>query len=809
MSSTLLDCFHCGEPIPKSFTLQVKIENVDQSMCCHGCAAVAETIVSNNLTGYYRHRTEKSVKGSTLIPQELLNLQSYDLTEIEQEFTQSHGSTKEVILTVENVTCAACAWLIERKLGTLSGIEQCSVNTSSARLSLKWQSEQLKLSDILLALAQIGYKAYPFKADVAEQNEVAATKAYLRRLTVAGLATMQVMMFAMASYFDVIGSDGDGSLSNGLNDYFRYISLLLALPVVFYSSTPFYNNALSALLAKRLNMDVPVSIAIFLAFIASAYATITKQGDVYFESVCMFAFFLLLGRYLEQITKRKAAQSSSNLLKLIPSIATLVEDDAYIQIPAKSLTLDQIVLVKPGEIIPADGIIIRGETQCNEAILTGEQLPVNKTLGDWVFASTVNHDQTIEICVKHERSDQLISKIIALQEQAVIDKPKLATLADKLSQYVVIGILILSISTYLGWWLAGNDDALWIALAVLVATCPCALSLATPSAYTAASSQLQHLGLLAKQGSALDALTQLTHINFDKTGTLTTGQFAIKHIDSMGNNENEIFAIIAAIESQSTHPIANTFKPYLDNTYEVDNVTNFPGGGLSATVNNEQYFLGHHQFVSNNIPANDYVLADNFDNNVIIYLATDKNIIASISLNDDIRTESEPLINKLKSIGITTTLLTGDNSLNADAVAQKLNIDNIAKGQSPKDKLTYLKNLQDKGEIVAMFGDGVNDAPVLSQAHLSFAMGTGADIAKSSADIVLLHDDLSKIGQAITLAKKTKRIIIQNFCWAIGYNCTALPFAMAGLLPPYIAAIGMSLSSIIVVSNSLRLLKDK
>ncbi len=809
MSSTLLDCFHCGEPIPKSFTLQVKIENVDQSMCCHGCAAVAETIVSNNLTGYYRHRTEKSVKGSTLIPQELLNLQSYDLTEIEQEFTQSHGSTKEVILTVENVTCAACAWLIERKLGTLSGIEQCSVNTSSARLSLKWQSKQLKLSDILLALAQIGYKAYPFKADVAEQNEVAATKAYLRRLTVAGLATMQVMMFAMASYFDVIGSDGDGSLSNGLNDYFRYISLLLALPVVFYSSTPFYNNALSALFAKRLNMDVPVSIAIFLAFIASAYATITKQGDVYFESVCMFAFFLLLGRYLEQITKRKAAQSSSNLLKLIPSIATLVEDDAYIQIPAKSLTLDQIVLVKPGEIIPADGIIIKGETQCNEAILTGEQLPVNKTLGDWVFASTVNHDQTIEICVKHERSDQLISKIIALQEQAVIDKPKLATLADKLSQYVVIGILVLSISTYLGWWLAGNDDALWIALAVLVATCPCALSLATPSAYTAASSQLQHLGLLAKQGSALDTLTQLTHINFDKTGTLTTGQFAIKHIDSMGNNENEIFAIIAAIESQSTHPIANTFKPYLDNTYEVDNVTNFPGGGLSATVNNEQYFLGHHQFVSNNIPANDYVLADNFDNNVIIYLATAKNIIASISLNDDIRTESEPLINKLKSIGITTTLLTGDNSLNADSVAQKLNIDNIAKGQSPKDKLTYLKNLQDKGEIVAMFGDGVNDAPVLSQAHLSFAMGTGADIAKSSADIVLLHDDLSKIGQAITLAKKTKRIIIQNFCWAIGYNCTALPFAMAGLLPPYIAAIGMSLSSIIVVSNSLRLLKDK
>lgn len=813
MSDEILDCYHCGEVIPKNFNTVISIDNIDRRMCCHGCAAVAETIVNNSLSGYYRHRTEKSVKGSELVPQELLNLQSYDLTEIEQEFTQNNGISKEVILTVENVTCAACAWLIERKISSLSGIEKCSVNTSSARLSLKWQSEQLKLSDILVALAQIGYKAYPFKADIAEKNEVAATKAYLRRLTVAGLATMQVMMFAMASYFDVIGQDGDGSLSAGLNDYFRYISLLLALPVVFYSSAPFYKNAFSALFAKRLNMDVPVSIAIILAFIASAYGTFTQQGEVYFESVCMFAFFLLLGRYLEQITRRKASQSSSNLLKLIPSTATLINDDSYIQVPAKSLKLNQVVLVKPGETIPADGIIIRGETQCNEAILTGEQLPVNKTINDWVFASTINHDQTIEICVQKERSEQLISKIIALQEQAVVDKPKLATLADKLSQFVVVAILALSTLTYLGWWLAGNNDALWIALAVLVATCPCALSLATPSAYTAASNRLQRLGLLTKQGSALDTLTQLNHICFDKTGTLTSGRFAIKDIElfkcNIIDSTDKLLCIIAAIESQSTHPIANTFKPYFNTSTKIDNVVNVSGGGLSAEIDNEKYFLGSYKFVSSNILSDSVEPVINADNNVVIYLANQNNFVASISLSDEIRTESTTLINALKKLNIQTTLLTGDNSRNADYVNQQLNIDTLAKGQSPKDKLSYLKNLQAKSNIVAMFGDGVNDAPVLSQAHLSFAMGTGADIAKSSADVVLLHDDLSKIVDAITLAKRTKRIIIQNFCWAIGYNCTALPFAMAGFLPPYIAAIGMSLSSIIVVSNSLRLLKDK
>lgn len=804
------DCFHCGEEIPADFEQSVTIDNKQQPMCCIGCAAVAQTIVDNGLTGYYRHRTEKGAKGAELVPEELLTLQSYDLTEIEQEFTVESGDVKEVILTVENVTCAACAWLIERKLATIDGIIQSSVNTSSARLSIKWQHKILKLSDILLALAEIGYKAYPFKADVAEENEVASAKAYLRRVTISGLATMQIMMFAMATYVDMPGESS--TLTDGFSDYFRYVSLLFALPVVFYASLPFYKNAFSALLAKRLNMDVPVSIAILLSFFASAYATVTDQGEVYFESICMFAFFLLLGRHLEQSAKRKAAQSSSNLLKLIPSTASLMNGDDISSVPAKTLKKGQRVLVKPGEVIPCDGVIATGKSHCNEAVLTGEQLPVAKNVGDWVFASTINNDQALEVIVKEERGGQLITKIIDLQEKASNDKPKLATIADTLSSYVVIGILLLAAATYIGWYFIEPSHALWYSLAVLVATCPCALSLATPSAYTAATTKLQQFGLLAKQGKTLDTLTQINHICFDKTGTLTTGEFAVDNVilADTSFSQDAILELVSAIELQSNHPIAQAFSQYDSAANTVKDLQTVQGGGLSANVNDYAVRIGSQNFVcqENALPP---IFAEHVSpsHSVVIFVSINTQCVAKIELSDSIRVESKQLVTALHAQGIETTMLTGDSSDNAKFVAQQLGIKHLRQGQSPQDKLNYLKHTQQNDTIVAMFGDGVNDAPVLSQAHLSFAMGTGADIAKSSADIVILHDDLAAISKAIELAKRTKRVIKQNFVWALGYNLAAVPFAVAGLLPPWAAAIGMSLSSIIVVVNSLRLLKVK
>ncbi|NRA84865.1 MAG: cadmium-translocating P-type ATPase [Gammaproteobacteria bacterium] len=790
-------CYHCGECIEPNLDLTVVIENNDQAMCCYGCQAVAQSIVDNGLVSYYRLRSTKGVQASQLIPEEMGELLAYDIEEIQQEFVERCNDDNEVTLTVENVSCAACAWLIERKLANLAGLKTSNVNTTTSRLYIVWDPKKLKLSAILLEIAKVGYKAYPFQPDIAEQHEVSVANAYLRKLVIAGLATMQVMMFAMAFYFDVLNT-----LSAGLANYFRWISLIIVLPVVFYSALPFYSNALSALAARKLNMDVPVSLAILLAFGASAMATVTQSGEVYFESVSMFAFFLLLGRYIEQRAKKKAAQTSSNLFKLVPLTAQQMVNGSIKTVAARLLQPGDHIVIKPGQIIAADGVVISGQSSNMEALLTGESVPVKKVIGDSVYASCENIESPLTIEVSCQPNQRLISKIIKLQEQASSTKPKLASLADSLSQYVVMVILLLASLSYIGWSLAGNPDAFWISLAVLVATCPCALSLATPSAFTCAAAAMSNQGLLLKSGQTFDTLTNVTHVCFDKTGTLTSGKFVVSQIESKLDDET-VMSLCAALESSSEHPIANAFIDYHNPQYVLTNAQAYTGGGISGTINGTNYTLGNAQLSKIVDPNN------KFEDQVVIYLTQDQQLVATIALFDQIRAQSHVLIDYLTSKNITTTLLTGDSSSHGDYVASTLGMTNLVNGQLPQQKLAYLKTLQQNGEIVAMFGDGVNDAPVLAQAHLSFAMGTGSDIAKSGADVVILHDDLAKVTQGVELAFRVKQIIKQNFVWAIGYNLAAVPFALVGLLPPYLAAAGMSLSSVIVVSNSLRLLKGR
>lgn len=791
-------CFHCGEQVPVGIELSVEIFSTPRSMCCLGCQAVSQSIVDTGLSNYYKHRTETGAQSAPLVPAQLEEILAYDHEEIAQDFVHTEANLSDVLLSVENVTCAACAWLIEGKLIKLAGLVKCNVNTTTSRIALSWDNSKLKLSDILLAIAQVGYKAYPFQPDKAEKQEVATSKAHLRRLIVAGLCTMQVMMFAIASYFDALDS-----LSTELNIYFRWISLIIVLPVVVYSALPFYKNSLSALFARRLNMDIPVSIAVILAYCASVYATWLGQGEVYFESVSMFVFFLLLGRFFEQRAKKKASQVSSNLLKLIPTTAHKINHQQQIEsVPAKTLQIGELVLVKPGETIPGDGYVVSGLSHANEAVLTGEQLPVTKQMGDTVYASTINIDSPLTVEITSKRADQLISQIIRLQEQASFDKPRLATIADQLAQYVVVGILALSSMTYFGWSYVGNDHALWYAIAVLVATCPCALSLATPSAYTCARATMSSHGLLLRNANALDILTRVNHICFDKTGTLTTGEFRIASTNAH-IGESEALAIAAALESHSQHPIARAFDSHFDSSLKVSDTNAVSGAGISGKVNGSSYRLGSAEFVNlakNNIGN---------DQRMVVYLAKDNNeIIAAFYLEDELREQSIALIDYLTDKGLNTTLLTGDNSNHAQSIAKTVGVTTLMKGQTPAQKLSYLTQLQAQDDkIVAMFGDGVNDAPVLSGAHISFAMGTGSDIAKSSADVILLHDDLSKVSTAIDLAHRVKRVIMQNFSWALGYNLLAVPFAVFGYLPPYLAALGMSLSSLIVVLNSLRLLK--
>lgn len=792
------NCYHCGDPVPSDCHLQVEILGEMREMCCPGCEAVAQTIVDSGLTSYYEYRTAPAEKAD-LVPQQLQSLLLYDHEEIQQEFVRDTENSKEVSLSLDGVSCAACAWLIEKQLMREPGVVSIRVNTTTHRALLNWDPETAKLSHLLSAIHQLGYKAAPFEADAQEQQYHRTMKTYLYRLGIAGLATMQVMMLAVALYFEIFGD-----LDTEFKNYLRWVSLIFATPVLLYSALPFYLNAWRNLRARTLGMDVPVSIALLFAYIASFYATVTEQGEVFFESVSMFTFFLLLGRFLEMRARRQAAAASANLLKLVPTMATL-EDGS--QIAAKTLKVGDVITVLPGESLPADGEILRGETVIDESMLTGEPMPVPRTQGDLAYAGTINGEGNITLRVIKERQNSLISNIVRLQDEAQSSKPKVAELADVVARYFVGAILVIAAGTWLYWHQQQPENALWITLAVLVATCPCALSLATPTAITCSTSSLGRLGILLRRGHVLETLCKINQLIIDKTGTLTEGN--IRLVDTRLHcdiSKTDVLAYAAELERFANHPIAKAFTAFRNSDVVFDDVENVIGRGLKGKLNGREWRIGQAAFVLENNPEKDITL-EQCDNQFQVWLSRDGELVAGFKLEDPVRDDSKELIEKFQASGIKVTMLTGDHSANAQLVADKLKVDNLIAGATPEGKLEYLRSLGDDN-IALMIGDGVNDAPVLAGAHLSVAMGGGTDVAKSSADMVLLGDQLARILRARELALKTRRIIRENLAWALGYNLVILPLAVAGFVAPYIAVVGMSASSIIVVSNSLRLLRE-
>nr|WP_279007311.1 heavy metal translocating P-type ATPase [Aeromonas jandaei] len=793
-------CFHCGEPVPANCSYSLEIKGIVRPMCCPGCQAVAETIMECGLASYYDHRTSPGIKGE-LVPEELAALTHYDLAEVQQEFVTDSGTgretTREIQLTVEGLTCAACAWLIERHLMTLSGLRYINVNTTTHRARIKWDPAQLSLSAILKGFAKIGYRAYPFQTHQQEALYAKEVRSYMFRLALAGLGSMQVMMCAVALYMDLFISVEDEFMV-----YFKWISLLLSTPIMIYSAQPFYINAWRSLKQGHLSMDVSVSLALIGAFIASMWATVFNTGEVYYDSITMFVFFLLLGRFLELRARRKASESSSNLARLVPIMATLLDQDGEREVAAKTLQVGDRVRVLAGATLPADGVIVAGEASLNEAMLTGEQLPLFKQCGDLVYAGTINTDAPLQIRVTHRIEESRISQIMRLQDHALDDKPAIAQMADQLSRHFILVLLIIAAAVWTFWHFHQPEQAFWIALAVLVATCPCALSLATPTALTSATANLTRNGILLRRGHVLDILTKANRIVMDKTGTLTTGEIRLCATTVMGTlDADRCLSIARALEAQSEHPIARAFRLPADEVAllpQASEITPVIGHGITGLVDGVRYRIGSASWLG--IESD-----DNAQHGLAIYLADEQQLLARFELDDTLRPDAKALIEAFKAAGLQTTILTGDSSSQADEIARILGVDELVKGVTPDGKLAYLKAREAEGGISIMVGDGINDAPVLAGAHASFAMAGGTDLAKNSADAILLADDLSRLLDARRLALRTRKIIIENFTWSIGYNLLVLPLAACGWLPPYLAAAGMSLSSLIVVTNSMRL----
>ena len=796
-----LDCFHCGEIVPNGISLTTDIDSVSQPMCCIGCQAVSQTIVDNNLTDYYRFRSAPAQKGDVLVPEQLQRNEILDDENLQNEFAYYHDGFKETILTIEGISCSACAWLIEMQVSKLKGINKINVNATTQRATVQWQEESLKLSEILSLIEKIGYHALPFKASTAEEINKKQAKNFIKRLGISGILMMQVMMIAFGLYFGAFSDMAEHNLV-----YLRWASFFLTIPIVTYGAFPFYKSAFFALKAKQLSMDVPVSIAIGLAFLASGWATLTQQGEVYFESVSMFTFLLLIGKFLEFRARTRAADVSANLLKLMPMTATKLIDKKESFIAATNLIAGDIILIKPGETIPADSVILSGNSQINEAMLSGEQLPLNKREQDIIYAGTINGDGNLTATVKHDNQKSFLSQLIRLSETSQTHKPKLAKLSDKIAQYFVALILFTASCTAFYWSQHQPAEAFWITLSVLVVTCPCALSLATPTALTCATTRLNREGIMVKSGHVLETMPEIDTMAFDKTGTLTTGEFTITKIITHGNfsidnnsaGKSQVLAIAAALEAHSAHPLAKAFSEYRDFTQTTTQVVVAPGAGVSGEVNGKHYRIGKKSWLLNNTNPQ--------ANGAQCVLMENENLIAEFYLQDDLRDDANALVKFLHMHNITTTMLSGDHKAGCNTLQSKLHLKTVQANLSAQDKVNAIKELQ-TSHNVAMIGDGVNDTPVLGAAHLSIAMGSGTDIAKNGADVILLNNKLKSVQVLREVSERTSKIIKQNYLWAFGYNAIVLPLAVMGYIAPYMAVVGMSASSILVVSNSLRLLK--
>ncbi|HAR75222.1 MAG TPA: heavy metal translocating P-type ATPase [Psychrobacter sp.] len=909
-------CFHCGDPVPQP-PFYSNILGQSREMCCMGCQLASQSIVEAGLEQYYLDRSE--INRTASLPTQMTRLEAYDHDEIKSQFVYVQDGMSVAELSVNNLRCAACTWLIESRLDELEGIDKCQVNLTNQRMRVIWDESKLPISRILAVINEIGYEAKPYRQDTHEAMLARHNNQMLIRLGIAALGSMQAMMYAVAIYF--------GEYSDMLifqRDFLRWVSLFVSTPVFFYAGMPFFTSAWSAIRARQVNMDVPVSIALIVTFFASLFATITGQGETYYDSVSMFIFFLLAGRYIEHNARLKAATMANDLVVVEPvlvqkiaedkdaaeSILQLLEQnsvqknalkqesaestnqlgdvsvsgavngisnkpnsqntasatpnftqsmDANIftltsriaqdwqqtrqqrltitnikdeakekqMVTAHSLQVGDIIMVEAGSEIISDGILLSPSATVSQSLLTGEGDLISKAQGDYIVGGAQNDSQPFEMLVTALPEDSQIGLIDRLMNRAMSEKPKLAQQADKLARWFVARILVLSVLVFIGWYIVDPSQAVWATVAVLVATCPCALSLATPIALTVSTNRLASYGFLTTRGHTLQTLAEITHVAFDKTGTLTYGKPNLLNIELLAANDmttdtnegkDSLLAIAAALEVGSRHPIAHALltAAYQLHLPATQVLQHYPAGGVEAMIDGVLYRIGHVDFALNianhtNI-NNDLVIdlvAERASSAVVLSCQKDESItwqaLACFYFNDKVRDSAQSMLDSLKALGIEPIMLTGDPSSQALEMAKNLGMQSAYNGLSPMDKVNHIQQLQAQGAVVLMVGDGINDAPVLAAADVSTSIAGAADLAQVSSDSIILNGQIEAIIAAKRIADKTKRIIKQNLRWALIYNSIVLIPAALGYVPPWLAAIGMSLSSLFVVLNALRL----
>jgi len=785
---------------------------VDRSFCCVGCEAVAHAIVDQGLQEYYRFREALPPRGA---PEgaDSAGIRLYDDPAVQASFvTAGPDDEREAALILEGMRCSACVWLSEQSIRRVPGVLSAQVNYATNRARVRWDARRARLSEILRAVAAVGYRAHPYAARQLDLVQASERRSALWRLLIAGLGMMQVMMYALPAYL------GDAeSLPADLEALMRWASLVLTVPVMLYSAHPFFQGAWRDLRAGRLGMDVPVALGISVAFAASVWATLRGAGEVYFDSVTMFVFLLLLGRFFELGARQRAVGALAHLGKLVPEQCARATGYpgslATETVPVVRLVAGDVVIVRPGESIPADGVVLDGDSSVNESLLTGEPRALAKTAGSALLGGSVNVSGPLVMRVARVGADSMLGTIVRLAERASAEKPRAVALADRAAHWFVLGVLALAGATAAWWTVHDPVRALWVTVSVLIVTCPCALSLATPVALVAATGDLARRGFIATRGHAIETLARATDYVFDKTGTLTQGVLRVEQVERLGDLGAEACVTIAgALERASEHPYAAAIRAhaaqFAPRAGDGPLPRNHPGRGIESVLDAKRLRIGSREFcaeIAGTAAPPPHVRESAATE---IFLARDGAWLARFILRDALKPAARALVAALAREGRAVHLLSGDSAGAVAEVARELGIERVRAEAAPDAKREYVRALQAAGRVVAMVGDGVNDAPVLAQADVSVAMAGGARLAQVQADAVLLSGEPGDLLRAMRHARKAVRIIRQNLGWAIAYNVLAVPAAMAGWITPWMAGIGMAGSSLLVVLNATRLTRS-
>jgi len=791
-------CTHCQLEFDESVMIKEKDGSDVHYFCCKGCQGVFHLLRSEGLDTFY----DKLGKNQLEPPKELQDdLHKFDLEGFRKKYIiERSDGLDEIFLIIEGIHCAACVWLNEKVLHQTPGVIEATINYTTNKAHVVWDPEQIKLSQIIEKIRAIGYNAYPYDPKMQEERANKVRRDYYSRLLVAIFATMNIMWIAVAQYTGMFTG-----MRSDVKNILNIAEWVLATPTLFYSGWVFFRGAWFGLKNRFINMDVLVATGASLAYAYSIWAMLTGKGEVYFDSVTMIITFVLAGKYLEVLSKKRAADTMDALSNALPTEVTVIENDTKLMVPVEEVNPRDIIEVRAGEKVAIDGVIVSGEGSFDESSLTGESEPILRVKGDEIISGSVAIDGVVRYEATKDYSSSMLTTLVGLLEESLTKKPKIERLANEISGYFSVTILSIAFLTFIGWlWMTGEfERALVVSISVIVIACPCALGLATPVATLIGINLAARRGVLFKEAAFIETMAKADVLVLDKTGTITEGKPHV--VNAKRYHEYDLNLLYSLVKS-SIHPVSQGIVRYLEDHYEylkelpLESIKQVQARGIEANFKRHKLLGGNAKMMQEF-----GVGVDEESEYTLFIFAIDGEIVAKFELRDLPKEGAKDAIAEIRKLGIDILMLTGDNENVAERVANEVGITEFKAGLFPEDKAKEIDILHAEGRVVVMAGDGVNDALALSKSDIAIAMGSGSDVALEVSDVVLLDDKITSLRDAFLISRRTFKFVKQNLALSVIYNSITIPLAIAGYVIPLVAALSMSLSSLMVVGNSMRI----